>query len=141
MSRSCSRSSSRSCLHRRVSNLHPHPTPFALQVKRSKQLATMSPTFTLFRVNNEVRAPRSSVMHGKDCRNPDSPEPFCYLPADHPSIENLAIAADQRRYRSIIHNPYHVLKRFFLENGRTGHNLHSRVGIFVLPVKTINVQQ
>ena len=31
-----------------------------------------------------------------------------YLPADHPSFENLAMIADQRLFRSIIHNPYHV---------------------------------
>src|SRR6218665_1359765 len=32
-----------------------------------------------------------------------------YLPADHPSFENLAMIADQRLYRSIVRNPYHVL--------------------------------
>src|SRR6218665_1505630 len=61
-----------------------------------------------------------------------------YLPADHPSFENLAMIADQRFYRSIIHNPYHVLRRFFLENAPTGHNLLPRAHNFVLPIKDNN---
>ena len=36
-----------------------------------------------------------------------------YLPADHPSIDNPAMTADL--YKSLIHNPYHVLRRFVLE--------------------------
>src|SRR6218665_1083122 len=61
-----------------------------------------------------------------------------YLPADHPSFENLAIIADQRLYRSIIHNPYHVLRRFLLEKVPTGHNLCPRAHNFFLPIKDNN---
>src|SRR6218665_2235885 len=51
---------------------------------------------------------------------------------------NLAMIADQRLYRSIIHNPYHVLRRFFLEKAPTGHNLCPRAHNFVLPIKDNN---
>src|SRR6218665_109942 len=61
-----------------------------------------------------------------------------YLPANHPSFENLAMIADQRLYRSIIHNPYHVLRQFFLENAPTGHNIRPRAHNFVLPIKDNN---
>src|SRR6218665_27866 len=60
------------------------------------------------------------------------------LPADHPFSENLAMIADQRLYRSIIHNPYHVLRRFFLEKVPTGHNLRPRAHNFVQPIKDNN---
>src|SRR6218665_1853647 len=60
-----------------------------------------------------------------------------YLLADHPSFENLAMIADQRLYRSIVRNPYHVL-RFFLEKAPTGHNLCPRAHNFVLPIKDNN---
>src|SRR6218665_1391686 len=58
-----------------------------------------------------------------------------YLPADHPSFENLAMKADQRLYRSIVRDPYHVLRRFFLEKAPTGHNLRLRAHNFALPIK------
>src|SRR6218665_3909635 len=61
-----------------------------------------------------------------------------YLPADHPSFENLAMIADQRLYRSIVRNSYHVLRRFFLEKAPTGHNLRPRAHNFVLPIKDNN---
>src|SRR6218665_1830946 len=60
------------------------------------------------------------------------------LPADHPSFENLAMIADQRQNRSIVRNPYHVLRRFFLEKAPTGHNLRPRAHNFVLPIKDNN---
>ena len=62
-----------------------------------------------------------------------------YLPADHSSmIEKLAMAADQRLNRSIIHDPYRILRRFFLEKGPAGHNFRPRVHNFVLPIKENN---
>jgi len=61
-----------------------------------------------------------------------------YLPADHPSFENLAMLADQRLYRSIIHKPYHVLRRFFLEKTPTGNNLRPEAHNFVLTIKYNN---
>src|SRR6218665_3770748 len=57
---------------------------------------------------------------------------------DHPSFENLAMTADQRLYRSIVHNPNHVLRRFFLEKAPTGHNLRPRAHNFVLSIKDNN---
>src|SRR6218665_612548 len=59
-----------------------------------------------------------------------------YLPADHPSFENLAMIADQRLYMSIIHNPYHVLWRFFLEKAPIGHNLPQGSTILSCPLRT-----
>src|SRR6218665_151300 len=61
-----------------------------------------------------------------------------YLPAVHPSFGNLAMIADQRLYRSIIHNPYHVLRRFFLEKAPTSYNIRPRANNFVLPIKDNN---
>src|SRR6218665_2842907 len=62
-----------------------------------------------------------------------------YLPADRPSFENLAMILDQRLYRSIVRNPYHVLMRFFLEKAPTGHNLRPMAHNFAqLPVKDNN---
>src|SRR6218665_2752550 len=58
-----------------------------------------------------------------------------YLPADHPSFENLAMIAEQRLYRSIVRNPYHVLRRFFLEKAPTGNNLSPRAHNFALAIK------
>src|SRR6218665_3893334 len=61
-----------------------------------------------------------------------------YLPADHQSFENLAMIADQRLYSSIVPNPYHVLRRFFLEKAPTGHNLRPRAHNIALPIKDNN---
>src|SRR6218665_1938679 len=58
-----------------------------------------------------------------------------YLPVAHPSFEDLAMISDQRLYRSIIHNTYHILWRFFLEKGPTSHNLRPRAHDFVLSIK------
>ena len=58
-----------------------------------------------------------------------------YLPADHPSFENLSMIADQRLYRSIVRSPYHVLRQFFLEKT---HNLRPRAHNFALPIKDNN---
>src|SRR6218665_250957 len=41
-------------------------------------------------------------------------------------------------YRSIVRNPYHVLRRFFLEKAPTGHNLCPRAHNFSLPIKDNN---
>src|SRR6218665_550549 len=61
-----------------------------------------------------------------------------YLMADHSSFENLAMIADRRLYRSFVRNPYHVLRRFFLEKAPTGENLRPRAHNFVLPIKDNN---
>src|SRR6218665_4199549 len=38
-----------------------------------------------------------------------------YLPADFPSVETLAVAADHQLFVSIASNPYHVLRRLYHE--------------------------
>ena len=39
---------------------------------------------------------------------------------------------------SIIHNPYHVLRQFFVGKAPTGHNIRPRAHNFVLPIKDNN---
>src|SRR6218665_1860609 len=61
-----------------------------------------------------------------------------YLPADFPSVETLAVAADHQLNCSIVSiasNPYHVLRRLYHEKEACGYNLRTRPHNFALPVK------
>src|SRR6218665_1266177 len=48
-----------------------------------------------------------------------------YLPADCPSVETLAVAADHQLFVSIASNPYHVLRRLYHEKEACGYNLRT----------------
>jgi len=61
-----------------------------------------------------------------------------YLPADLKSVETLAVAADHQLFVSIASNPYHVLRRLYLEKEACGYNLRTRPHNFALPVKDDN---
>src|SRR6218665_3555333 len=58
-----------------------------------------------------------------------------YLPADFPSVETLAVAADHQLFVSIASNPYHVLRCLYHEKEACGYNLRTRPHNFALPVK------
>src|SRR6218665_4125420 len=61
-----------------------------------------------------------------------------YLPADCPSVETLAVAANHILFVSIASNPYHVLKRLCHEKEACGYNLRARPHNFAPPVKHDN---
>jgi len=46
-----------------------------------------------------------------------------YLPADFPSVETLAVAAEHQLFVSIASNPYHVLRCLYHEKEACGYNL------------------
>src|SRR6218665_1717574 len=58
-----------------------------------------------------------------------------YLPADFPSVETLAVAADDQLFVSIASNMYHVLRHLYHEKEACGYNLRTRPHNFALPVK------
>jgi len=61
-----------------------------------------------------------------------------YLPADFPSVETLAVAADHQLFVSIASNPYHVLRHLYHEKEACGYNLRARPHNFALPAKDDN---
>src|SRR6218665_1947818 len=58
-----------------------------------------------------------------------------FLPADSPSVEELARDADLGLFRSISANPCHVLRHYFHEREHTGHNLRHISAQFCPPDK------
>src|SRR6218665_3447038 len=61
-----------------------------------------------------------------------------YLPADFPSVETMAVAADHQLFVSIASNPYHVLRHPYHEKEACGYNLRARPHNFALPAKDDN---
>jgi len=58
-----------------------------------------------------------------------------FLPMSAPSASTLANEADQRLFRSVIHNPNHVLHKLLPDVRRVSYNLRPRVDGFELPIK------
>src|SRR6218665_3153252 len=60
-----------------------------------------------------------------------------FLPMSAPSASTLANEADQRLFRSVIHNPNHVLHKLLPDVRRVSYNLCPRVHGFELPIKDV----
>src|SRR6218665_306593 len=60
---------------------------------------------------------------------------YGYLPRDFPCLAALVDEADRKLFRSISHNPTHVLHHYFIDKPGSCHTLRTRAHNFVLPIK------
>jgi len=60
-----------------------------------------------------------------------------YLPRDFPCLAALVDEADRKLFRSISHNPTHILHHYFIDKPESGHTLRTWAHNFVLPIKDV----
>ena len=115
-----------SCYAFRVLRCHGLPTPNLQEVARATTVATLmyaSPSWWGFASAGERERMERLINKLRRCG---------FLPM---SVSNLANEADQRLFRSVIHNPNHVLHKLLPDVRRVSYNLRPRVDGFELPIK------
>jgi len=118
-----------SCYALRVLRCHGLPTPQLQEVARATTVASLmyaSPSWWGFTSAGYRERIERLINQLKRCG---------FLPMSAPSVPTLANEADQRLFRSVIHNPDHVLHKLLPDVRRVNYNLRSRAHGFELPLK------